>query len=87
MLTAEPNRAMQTNPPIENSEEVSLPRAYGTALSQLRSGHCIALNDYCTNIGLTSGPSYTECGSGDLHTTPHLFTCAANPTELVVPSL
>ena len=37
ILSAEPHRLLQTNSPIVNSEEISLPRAYRTMLSNLYS--------------------------------------------------
>ena len=72
---AELSRVLLSAPP--NSEEISLPRFYRTTLSELRAGKCFALNDYRTNIGLTTDPSCPNCGSGDLHTTSNLKTDGA----------
>ena len=87
ILNTPPNRVLQEPAPQISPEELNLPRAYRTTLSQLRSGHCIALNDFRAAIGLTADPSCTACGSGDLHTVPHLFSCPAHPTELVARDL
>ena len=78
-----PNRVLQEPAPQISHEELILPRAYPTTLSHLRSGHCIALIDYRAAKGLTRDPSCPAYGSGDPHTVPHLFSCPADPTELV----
>ena len=41
-----PHRLLHTTPPPINPEESLLPRPFRSALSQLRSGHCKALNGY-----------------------------------------
>ena len=84
---APPNRVLRTAAPEINPEETTLPRVYRTTLSQLRSGHCKALNEYRRNIGLTHDRTCPDCGSGATHSTSHLFACAAHPTDLVVRDL
>jgi len=83
ILSTPPNRVLDDAAPEISPEERTLPRAYRTTLSQLRSGHCIALNDFQAAIGRTPDPSCPECGSGDTHSVTHLFSCPARPTELV----
>ena len=78
-----PNPVLQSPPPPVEREERSLPRAYRTALSQLRSGHCRFLNSYRARIGVADDPSCPSCGAGD-HTTSHLFACPSHPTTLGV---
>ena len=74
---------LQEPAPQISPEELTLPWAYRTTLSQLRSGHCIALIDFRAAIGLIADPSCTACGSRGLYTVLHLFSCPAHPTELV----
>jgi len=103
ILSTPPNRVLDDAAPEISPEERTLPRAYRTTLSQLRLGHCIALSDFKAAIGRTPDckalnsyqnrinptidPSCPECGSGEPHTTAHLFRCLAHPTELDVRDL
>ena len=81
-----PNPVLQSPPPPVEREELSLPRAHRTALSQLRSGYCRFLDSYRARIGKASDPSCPSCGTGD-HTTGHLFACPSHPTDLQVQDL
>ena len=69
-----------------DSSEQSLPRKVRSTLSQLRSGHCIALNSYKHKLGLSDSPLCPDCGDAD-QTTRHLFECEANHTTLEVADL
>ena len=76
-----PNRILMAPPPeIDPSEEL-LPRVHRTTLSQLRSGFCKNLNAYKFRIGLTNSNLCPDCGAAE-HSTPHLFSCPAQPTDL-----
>ena len=81
------NAVIQTQPPPVDPVEKTLLRGHRTALSQLRSGYCKALNSYQNRINPSIDPSCPECGSGEPHTTNHLFRCLAHPTELDVRNL
>ena len=81
-----PNRVLNLQPPDIADEETSLPRQYRTALSQLRSGHCSALNSYRHRIGIAQTDACPSCHHSP-QDTPHLFTCPAHPTALSVGDL
>ena len=80
------NRVLNTQAPDIADEEVSLPRQYRTALSQLRSGHCSALNAFKHRIGVSQTYTCPSCHHST-HDTPHLFACPAHPTGLDVRDL
>ena len=75
-----PNILNNATPPVHISDQ-DLPRAYRSALAQLRSGHCAALNSYLSRVGRADSPTCPECGVG-AHTPAHLFNCASHPTNL-----
>jgi len=81
-----PNRVLNLQPPDIAEEETSLPRQYRSALSQLRSGHCSALNTYRHRIGITDTYTCPSCQQSP-HDTHHIFTCPSNPTTLGVSDL
>ena len=76
-----PNRVLGTIPPLIHPSESSLPRTTRTVLAQLRSGFCARLNDYRHRIGGTDTDLCPDC-SNATHSTSHLFSCTANPTNL-----
>ena len=81
----EPHR--QDIPPIVHPVEKTLPRAHRTALSQLRSGYCKALNSFQNLLNPSTPITCPECDSGETHTTQHLFRCPTHPTDLCVEDL
>ena len=80
------NRVLNTPTPDINEEELTLPRPYRTALSQLRSGHCSSLNEYKYIIHSSDTPSCPSC-TYPLHNTHHIFACPTHPTTLGVRDL
>ena len=81
-----PNRVLNLQPPDINEEEIFLPRQYRSTLSQLRSGHCSALNTYRHRIGIADTDACPSCHRSS-HNTQHIFTCPSNPTTLGVSDL
>ena len=81
------NNVLQDQPPTIDPVEKTLPRAHRSALAQLRSGYCKALNTFQNRLDPSVDPSCPTCGSGEPHTTNHLFDCPAYPTGLVVRDL
>ena len=81
VANSRPNRVLGVPPPDINPEEISLPRASRTALSQLRSGFSSSLQDYLYRIGRSQSPACPECGA-DSQSVAHLFVCPAFPTDL-----
>ena len=77
----EPNKVLNSRPPLVSTDEQSLPRAHRTTLSRLRSGYCPALNTYRTSIGTSTTDRCPSCNLA-AHTTVHLFTCPEHPTNL-----
>ena len=82
----QPNKILQTQPPEISSSEAQLPRPFRSTLAKLRSGQCSKLNFYRHAIGFSDTDSCPECLS-EIHTTSHLFCCAASPTLLTVRDL
>ena len=80
------NRVLNLQPPDIAEEETSLPRQYRTALSQLRSGHCSALNEYRHRIGISHTDACPSCEQSP-HNTQHIFSCPSHPTALGVGDL
>ena len=78
------NPTILTQPPTVDPIEKILPRVHRTALFQLRSGFCKALNSYQNRFDLSIKPACPECDSGEPHTTNHLFHCLSHSTELDV---
>ena len=79
--TQPPNPILGDLPPVINREETSLPRTARTTLSQLRSNFCIRLNSYRQLISRSPNDVCPDCGNAP-HTTSHLFSCTAFPTNL-----
>ena len=77
----EPNRVLNSRPPLVSTDEQSLPRAHRTTLSRLRSGYCPALNSYQASIGTSTTDRCPSCRLA-AHTTAHLFNCPEHPTNL-----
>ena len=67
-----PNPVLQTPAPLVESEELSLPRAHRTALSQLRSGHCTFLKSHRARIGM-DGASPPAPPATALSTYPDIY--------------
>ena len=86
-LQARPlNRVLNLQPPDIAEEENVLPRQYRTALSQLRSGFCSALNSFKHRIGITDTDACPSCQQSPQNT-QHIFACPAHPTTLGVSDL
>ena len=81
-----PNIVLGYAPPDINEEEPTLPRTIRSSLSQLRSGYSKLLNSYNHRLNEAIPDTCPKCQRGP-HTTPHLFECPANPTELTPESL
>ena len=83
-----PNKILSGPAPPVNKEELQLPRQSRVALSQLRSGYSSQLNSYLNIINLVkyNDPSCPKCNQAP-HTTSHLFSCTATPTDLTTRSL
>ena len=75
------NQVLNIPPPEIAEEENTLPRQYRTTLSQLRSGHCSALNTFKHRIGTTDTDTCPSCQQSP-HTTQHIFTCPSHPNTL-----
>ena len=75
------NRLLDAPAPLVSGEELSLPRPARTALSQLRSGYCAALNDYQFRVGRSPTADCPLCNRSE-HTVSHLFNCPEQPTVL-----
>ena len=76
-----PNKGLMASPPPIDPAKQLLPRSYCSALSQLRSGHCLRLRSYRHFIGWADDPTCLDCRSTD-HTVAHLFRCHTHPTDL-----
>ena len=81
IASAAPNRLLGRPPPPVSAKEKTLPRHFQTTLAQLRTSFCSAMGDYLNRIGRAPSPLCPECGVAD-HSVPHLFSCAARPTDL-----
>ena len=77
----QPNKVLNSRPPLVSTDEQSLPRAYRTTLSRLRSGYCPALNNYQASIDTSTTDRCPSCSLA-AHTTAHLFSCPEHPTTL-----
>ena len=86
LRTRSSNPVLNLQPPDISEEETILPRQYRTALSQLRSGHCSALNSFRRMIHISDTDTCPSCNQAR-HTTQHLFTCPSHPTPLVTRDL
>ena len=76
----QPNRVL-CGPAPDIGDETELPRHHGTALAQLRSGHCSALAEYRFRVGQAASPTYLSCSRGP-QTPEDVFNCPAHPTTL-----
>ena len=81
-----PNRVLGAIPPPIHPSESSLPRATRVILSQLRSGHCVKLNDYRHRTGQSNDDLCPACRNAP-HTSSHLFNCISHPTSLTTSDL
>ena len=68
-------------PIVQLVEKKTLPRAYRTALSQLRWGYCRALNSFQNLLDPSTPITRPDCDSGETHTTQHLFRCPTQYTS------
>ena len=75
------NRILGTRAPAIDPTEKELPRKTRRTLAQMRSGFCIALNDYRHRIGQSDTP-ICPCCRQDEHTVQHVFGCSEYPTDL-----
>ena len=75
------NRVLGITAPAIDPTERELPRKTRRLLAQMRSGFCIALNDYRHRIGLST-TSICPCCRQDEHTVQHVFECPEYPTTL-----
>ena len=80
------NEVLNAPPPPLHEDCFKLPRPQTSVLSQLRSGYCRFLNSYRQRIGLAASSDCPDC-PGTSHTTQHLFSCPAHPTDLTVRDL
>ena len=80
------NRVLNLQPPDIAEEEIFLPRQYRSTLSQLRSGHCSALNSFRRVIRISETDACPSCNRSP-HDTQHIFTCRDHPTTLGVSDL
>ena len=76
-----PNGVLSDSAPDVDVAELDLPRGARTTLAQLRSGYSSALNSFKHRIGLAPTDVCPCCRQTE-HTTPHLFSCPARPTNL-----
>ena len=81
-----PNRVLNGPAPEVHVEELRLPRAYRSVLSQLRSGFCRHLNDFGHVIGTSTISACPSCGAG-VHTVRHIFNCNNHATTLTLENL
>lgn len=80
------NKVLEIKPPPVNQEEISLPRPTRSTLAQLRSGYSSYLNSYLHRIGATDSDKCPNC-LVEAHTSRHLFSCPARPTDLSIENL
>ena len=86
-IVASSNSKLFNAPPLlVDAAEVSMPRPYRPALSQLRSGYCVAVNHYQFRVGGFMTAICPECTRAD-QTVPHIFACPAHPTYLSLEDL
>ena len=86
LINRRENRVLLRRAPSISRSETTLPRHFRTTLSQLRSGQCSRLNTYRHAIGVSDTDLCPECNSVP-HTTDHIFSCPAAPTDLSVEDL
>ena len=67
-------------PPIHQSEK-RLPRAYRSAMAQLRSGFSSSLNSYLVRVGRSDTSTCPRCGI-DEQSPAHLYDCPQDRTHL-----
>ena len=65
ILNTPPNSVLHEPAPEISPEELTLPMPHQMTPPQLRSGHCIAQNNFGAAIGLTPDLYCPACGSGD----------------------
>ena len=82
----QPNRVLNTIPPLIDPSEQSLPRRTRTVLSQLRSGHCAKLKDYQFRVGRSDSDNCPDCNSAP-QSSSHIFSCTSHPTTLTTTDL
>ena len=87
ILNHPPNSILQDIPPEIDLVEKTFHKAHRTALSQLRSVYCKALNTFQNLLGPSIANTCPDCDGGEDHTTQHLFRCSAYPTDLCVGEL
>ena len=75
------NRVLGSPAPDVDDAEQELPRKTRRTLAQLRSGECLALNNYQHKMGW-SDTLLCPCCRSEEHTTQHIFECPAYQTPL-----
>ena len=75
------NRVLKKRPPPKSDEEQRLNRRQRCTLSQLRSGHCLLLQDYKHRVFGEPNDICTDCGASP-QDVRHLFPCTTHPTDL-----
>ena len=86
LLKAQPSKVLHTQPPEIHKDEKLLPRGTRCKLAQLRSGYSNLLNTYKHRLDPNHTADCPQCETHP-HTTEHLFSCRANPTDLTPLSL
>ena len=82
----EPNKVLQSIPPVISPDERRLPRSTRTTLAQLRSGYCPLLTSYMSQLDPIVKNECSLCESQP-HDKAHLFRCPQRPTTLEATSL
>ena len=80
------NSVLNSPAPKIHSSELTLPRKTRCTLAQLRSGYSNFLNYYLNRIDPNKTALCPDCHV-EVHTTEHLFSCTAKPTNLTAKSL
>ena len=82
-IDSQPNNKVLNRPPPDiDKTEAYLPRSTRTTLAQLRSGYSPHLQSYMARIRPTDNVDICPDCNNTGHTTMHIFSCPAKPTEL-----
>ena len=82
----EPNFVLKDKPPDIDKSESTLPRKVRSGLARLRSGYSRILQSYLHRLDESTPNVCPDCSAPD-HTTSHLFSCPARPTDLCLRDL
>jgi hypothetical protein len=83
LASTEPNLVLGCAPPEIDPSELTLPHAFRTTLSQLRSRKCSSLRSYQFYIKATNEDICQSCHRAP-HTSSHVFSCPNFPTTLTI---